>query len=158
MKILVISDTHYRTDIAEELIEKLNPDYTLHLGDMADDCKHLEKTFPSKNIVSVRGNNDFFDTDYPFERTFELEGVKIFMCHGHKYSVKFTMDELVEKANEVGAKIALYGHTHIPHMEERGELTVLNPGSVDTYGIIEIENGNISAEIIDYYKNKKNWL
>jgi len=158
MKILVISDTHFRTDIAEALIERLNPDYTLHLGDMADDCKHLEKTFPSKKIVSVRGNNDFFDKDYPFERTFDIEGVRIFMCHGHEYSVKFTMDELISKANEESAKIALYGHTHIPHIEERGELTIMNPGSLDTYGIIEIENGNINAEIVDYYKAKRNWV
>ncbi len=153
MKLLVISDTHYRTDIAENLIKELNPDYTLHLGDMADDCKHLEKTFPEKIIVSVRGNNDFFDIDYPFERTLEVGGVKIFMCHGHEYGVRFTLSDLIEKAKEEGAKIALYGHTHIPHVEETEELTVLNPGSLDTYAVIDIEDGKINAKIVDYYRS-----
>ena len=36
---------------------------------------------------------------------------------------------LREAACEAGADIAVYGHTHIA-LEERGEVTVLNPGSI----------------------------
>ena len=154
LKILVISDTHNTISYAVSLIEKLNPDYVLHLGDMCDDCHRLEDMFPRKLIVSVKGNNDFFDKSYPLERFFELEGKKIFMCHGHKYNVKSSLLALSYKGREMGADIILYGHTHSSHLEENCGTVIMNPGSaaVGKYGILEIKNGEIHAKLEQYDK------
>lgn len=150
MQILVISDTHYTISPAKELIERLNPDYVLHLGDMCEDSRALENAFPRKIIVSVKGNNDFFDKQYPGERFFELCGKKIFMCHGHKYNVKSSLLPITYKGKELGADIVLFGHTHRTYLEEYEGMTIMNPGSVASYGIIEIDNDKICARVEKY--------
>ncbi len=150
MKILVISDTHHNIENATKLIKRLNPDYVLHLGDMCEDSVNLERRFQQKIIVSVLGNNDYFNKTYPLERCFSLSGKKIFMCHGHKYNVKSSLLSLMYKADEVGADIVLFGHTHIPYLEKSEERLVMNPGAYMTYGIIEISDGKIEAKIEKY--------
>ena len=150
MKILVISDTHHMLSNAEKLIEKLDPDYVFHLGDMCEDCRALEKSYPRKIIVSVKGNNDFFDMSYPLERCFELYGKKIFMCHGHKYNLKSSLLPITYKGKELGADIVLFGHTHSAYLDEYDGMTVMNPGSVVSYGIIEIDEGKINAKLERY--------
>ena len=150
MKILVISDTHHMISQAKVLVEKINPDYVFHLGDMCEDCRNLENAFPRKVIVSVKGNNDFFDRDYPLERCFELGGKKIFMCHGHKYNVKTSLLPITYKGKEVGADIVLFGHTHRAFLDEVDGMTIMNPGSVSGYGIIEIIDDKICAKLEKY--------
>lgn len=152
MKILVISDTHGNIDNAVSLINKLNPDYTFHLGDMADDCKRLETLFPRKIIACVKGNNDYFDNTYPLERLATIDGKKIFACHGHKYNVKSSLLPLSLKARELDADIVLYGHTHCPFLEQDGSLLIMNPGSHSTYGIIETDGNQIEAKVEKYEK------
>ena len=150
MKILVISDTHNMIQNAVGLITKLDPDYVLHLGDMCEDCHRLEDMFPRKLIVSVKGNNDYFDKSYPLERCFELGGRRIFMCHGHKYNVKSSLMSLIYRAKEQGADIVLYGHTHLPHKEDYDGMLIVNPGTVGTYAVIEITETSIEAKIERY--------
>ncbi len=150
MKILVISDTHGFIENAVSLIKRINPDYTFHLGDMADDCRRFEMRFPQKIIASVKGNNDYFDKEYPLERIATIDGKKIFACHGHKYNVKSSLLPLSLKAQEVGADIVLFGHTHIPYLEQSDDTTIMNPGSRLTYGIIEIQGDKINAKVERY--------
>lgn len=150
MKILVISDTHGRIDAAKKLIKDLNPDYTFHLGDMAEDCKNLEKLFPHKVIASVKGNNDFFDKTYPTERLAEISGKRFYMCHGHKYNVKSSLLPLEMRGRELGADIILFGHTHVPFLTEDGGVLMMNPGSNGCYGIIEINGSEVSANLGKY--------
>lgn len=84
--IVVISDTHgHRAGI-----EKLKPlfaenDYIIHLGDGASDMRDIVNAYPEKTFV-CQGNCDFFSA-LP-EGELEVEGVKIFFCHGHKYRVR----------------------------------------------------------------------
>ena len=150
MKILVISDTHNMIQNAVSLVTKLDPDYVLHLGDMCEDCHRLEDMFPRKLIVSVKGNNDYFDKSYPLERCFELGGKRIFMCHGHKYNVKSSLMSLIYRAKEQGADIVLYGHTHLSHKEDYDGMLIINPGTVGTYAVIEITETSIEAKIERY--------
>ena len=147
LKILVLSDTHNNIANASRLLKELDPDYTFHLGDMADDCVSLERLFPRKIIASVRGNNDFFDTSYPLERVAVIGGKTIFACHGHKYHVKSSLLSLEYKAQELGADIVLFGHTHTSYIDISPKRIIMNPGSVSSYGIIEITDGNINARI-----------
>ena len=148
LKLLIISDTHGYLGNAVSAIEKENPDYILHLGDMADDCAELENMYPRKLVICVLGNNDFFNKRYPLERQFELCGKKIFMCHGHKYNVKHSLFPLKMAADE--CDIVLYGHTHIAHLEQDEDMLVMNPGSTSSYGVINISDDSIDAEIIKF--------
>ena len=150
LKLLVISDTHGYIGNAVSLIEELNPEYVIHLGDMAADCDELHNIYPMRRIICVLGNNDWYCKSYPCEIITEIGGKKFFICHGHKYNVKYGLQSLKAAARAQDADIALFGHTHCRHLETSGPLTVMNPGSRSSYGLIEInENGEIKAEIKD---------
>ncbi len=149
LKILVVSDTHGYTGNAISLIEELRPEYIIHLGDVADDCHELMSIYPMKRILCVLGNNDFFCQAFPLERVCEIEGKKIFMCHGHRYNVKRSLEPLKKAARQTEADIVLFGHTHTAYTEQYGDMVILNPGSTRTYGLITIESGNVKAEILE---------
>lgn len=151
MKYLVISDTHGYINSAINLIDDIKPDYCIHLGDMVADCEELEYIFPRQKFIFVKGNNDYFlkSADFPDERFFELEGKNFFICHGHRYHVKGGLELLKKTARSKNAHIVLYGHTHVKKMEWDGEMLVMNPGSKTSYGIIEIKNNEIKAELFD---------
>ena len=77
-----------------------------------------------------------------------LDGVKFFLTHGHRYSVKYTLDALLNAAYFAGADMVLFGHTHRAVSETMQGLYVVNPGTAGvgalcTYACIETENGAI---------------
>lgn len=141
-KILVISDTHKNISNAIDVISREKPDYVLHLGDHADDADELKHIFPEADVIGVCGNCDWASFySAPLERMLDIDGVKILMCHGHTYSVKQGIGGYVAAATVKGAHIALFGHTHKPMLENNGNMIIMNPGTVSTYGIIEIKDG-----------------
>ena len=152
MKLLVISDTHRNIENAVSLINKLKPDYVLHLGDVCEDSKRLCDIFPKLIVLSVIGNNDYslMYPDFPLERVFEIDNKKIFMCHGHKYRVKLGIYSLLLRAKELNADIALFGHTHEKLLEKEDGIIILNPGSTRSYGIIEINDEEIDVKLENY--------
>ena len=151
MKYLVISDTHGYISSAVDLIENLKPDYCIHLGDMVSDCEELEYIFPKQKFIFVKGNNDFWTRNnlFPDEKFFNLEGKNFFLTHGHKYHVKGGLELLKKTASEKNADIVLYGHTHVKNLVWDNNTLILNPGSRTSYGIIEIKDGKVSAELCD---------
>ena len=75
----------------------------------------------------------------------------VFYTHGHMYGVKYDLDTLADAAAARGAEVALFGHSHIPHAEQRGNVFLFNPGSCgrcytgpDTYGLLTLENGAVT--------------
>ena len=44
----------------------------------------------------------------------------------------------------------LFGHTHTAYVENDNGLTVLNPGSTRTYGLVTIDGGKVQAQVIDF--------
>ncbi len=58
-----------------------------------------------------------------------------------------------ERPNMRGADIVLYGHTHMPSIEEANGILFINPGSMktcmesQTMAILHIEKGEAKAEI-----------
>ena len=127
-KLLVISDTHG----SRKGIEKLKPliaenDYIVHLGDGAGDMREIMGNYPDKVYVCA-GNCDFFSL-FPDEGILEVEYLKIFYCHGHKYGVKRGLASLASEAKKRGCDIALYGHTHDPLIAQIDGVTLINPGS-----------------------------
>lgn len=159
MKIGIISDSHGDKNAVEKAVKQMTGvDAIFHLGDYAKDGKYIKKLHPGQLYV-VSGNCDFFtDADTPTELVLEMEGKKVLVTHGHKYSVKDGLNTLYYKGQELGADIVLFGHTHNSQIVRVGGMVLLNPGSVSrprntkrpTYGIIEISKGNINPEINEF--------
>lgn len=147
--ILVISDTHRRLGAAQWLLETKRPDYCIHLGDMLADCQALERQFPMQKLLYVLGNNDSLlrGQNCPLEFTATIAGKRLFLCHGHTLHVKAGLSRLLVRAREEHADMALYGHTHLPCLQNDSGLWVLNPGTTNTYGWITIADGSIHASI-----------
>lgn len=154
-KVLVISDTHGRTDNLDKILPKVKPlDQLIHLGDVGNDVDYIEVVAECA-CCFVAGNNDFY-SNLPRERVIKLNGVPMFLTHGHYHYVNSRKDFIRSAAIQRGAKIALFGHTHVPYLEEEGGILVANPGSlslprqadhIPTYMLLYInENGNIRVE------------
>lgn len=130
--IVILSDTHGNRSAMDQL-ERIfaESDYIIHLGDTSADGNALRKKYPAKTYV-VNGNCDPVKLGED-ELMIDIENVKIFACHGHMYGVKRGIDNLVTRAEELGAQVALYGHTHKPIEETEGGVTVFNPGTLSRY-------------------------
>ncbi len=147
--ILVISDTHRRLGAAQWLLETKRPDYCIHLGDMLADCQALERQFPMQKLLYVLGNNDSLlrGQGCPLEFTATIAGKRLFLCHGHTLYVKAGLSRLTARAKEEHADMVLYGHTHLPCLQNDSGLLILNPGTVGTYGWVVITGEKIHASI-----------
>lgn len=145
MKILVLSDSHGNVDNMIRAVERVQPQQVLHLGDCQRDLTALQAAFPGMPMEGVPGNCDWGSCDQP-ERLLELGGVRVFMLHGHTRNVKSSPMAAMYAAREYGAQVLLFGHTHVPLVDNDGTLLTLNPGAAGdrlhpTCGILTIENG-----------------
>ncbi len=153
-KIIVVSDSHGDVRGIESLRSLfLENDYLIHLGDGANDTKPLRMEQPEK-VYACCGNNDPFCL-YPDEDELDIEGVKIFFCHGHKYGVKSGLGNLAKAAKKRGAQIALYGHTHEAKITEIDGVTLINPGAFwgtlqngAAYCYLVIHNGKATPVLV----------
>jgi len=158
VKIIVISDAHGRAERITKVVNKhLDSDYLFYLGDQVADLQDAKPDFNTDlNIVYVKGNCDFSKED-PEEGTVIVRGKKVFLTHGHRYSVKWSKNKLYYRSQEIGADIILFGHTHVRYVKREAEQLFFNPGSIalprdnkpPSYGIIEIKDNEIT------YKHKR---
>ncbi len=162
MKILVFSDTHRNSDFMIDAIRqhKDDTDLIVHLGDCVSDTSVLRSISPNIALLNVRGNCDFgiLGTSVRDEILVPLgnTGLKAFACHGHRFAVKDDTDIIYSHARSLGARLALYGHTHIADISEKNGIFMVNPGSASlprglepaSYAIIRICNGEILPSII----------
>lgn len=129
MKIAVFSDTHGRASGMAAAVAEVRPDAVIHCGDGSRDVQAVLREFPGLPVYQVAGNCDC-DPTLPLTLTIEFGGVRILIAHGHSYGVRYgNLDRLAYAAEEAGARIALYGHTHRAKVDTVGTVTVLNPGS-----------------------------
>ena len=103
-------------------------DVVLHLGDNVEDARKIEQ-ITGMEVYVVVGNCDENSKDTPEDLVLEIRRKKFFLTHGHNYNVDNGIDKIVEKAKELGADYALFGHTHVHLREKVDGITVLNPGS-----------------------------
>lgn len=147
MKVLVLSDSHGDERKIEQLMEDgMKADMMLHLGDVCGSADYIEALCQCPARI-IAGNNDYGPYLDP-EMIFELEGKRIWMTHGHEYRIRQDLDGLFRMAKINRADIVLFGHIHIPVLEEREGIVFFNPGSISlprqenhrcSYGIIEID-------------------
>jgi len=128
MKLLVFSDSHGSPAKMLEAIAQHSPDLIIHLGDSGSDLRKIETQFPQIPLRAVRGNCDF-RSDLPDTDFFTVGKTKIFMTHGHLYSVKATLSLLADEARARGAELALFGHTHEHFDSALCGVRLINPGS-----------------------------
>ena len=151
LKIAVFSDSHGDVSTMERAVNIWQPDLILHLGDHASDADSLAARtgIPTRR---VRGNCDLASRA-PDSDLFELGGLRIMMCHGHRFGVKDSLDPLISSADFSKADILLYGHTHQSHIERIGRMLVINPGSSGTglhtsWVKLTIADGEAAAELV----------
>lgn len=153
MKIGLVSDTHGDVLLFEKLlcIHK-EIDVWFHAGDGSEDCIKMEELFPMKKFFFVKGNTDS-SFEVPYEFWTELDGVLIWITHGHREKVKENFHELRFTVNKSEAVLTIFGHTHSPYLEKMETGWLINPGSLktgSTYGIIEIEKNKKFQISFDY--------
>lgn len=146
MKAIIFSDSHKNFVPMQKAIEaEGNVSHIIHAGDVQSDVEDLELAYPRLPIAAVKGNNDWFAPNVPDDRVFELGGVRIFLTHGHNYGVKYSTQKLLQKAKGESARIAIFGHTHIPLCEEFDGIVLFNPGAATKgYGVLEAADGKFS--------------
>lgn len=155
MKILLISDSHGHKDRIPSILERHNDiSCVIHLGDYGTDVDTVSEVCPTLPTEAVRGNNDK-SAIYPGEKLLQLAGRKIFITHGHSYNVGRDLTPIITKALSEKAEIAAFGHTHVPLVERRNGVLLVNPGCLfrprslhgATYSILEISGDIMKADI-----------
>ena len=152
MILAVFSDTHGNTAGMLSAVRRMRPDVLVHLGDNLRDSAELAREFPELPLHAVPGNCDFARRE-PDTDTFMAGLVTVFATHGHRYSVKYGLDSLLNAAHFSGAGLVLYGHTHIARIDYPAGMTVVNPGSSGlgsepSFAQIDIRDGRIAAKIL----------
>ncbi len=127
IKLGILSDTHRKTQLHQEAIDKLKQEgatHLLHAGDLELET-HLQMLENSGlPTVAVYGNNDTtliplygHYAIYREPHYFEIEGIKIKMMHLPYYM-------------NADADIVISGHTHHFKAEKKGETLFINSGEV----------------------------
>ena len=140
-------------------VEETEPDRIFHLGDCWADSEELQALYPEIPMDRVEGNCDF---SYDHQEVIaEIEGHRILLCHGHQYGVKQSLLTLELAAEEKGADMAMFGHTHHVFYDYQPGLALFNPGSIGSppfgipasYGVLTIEGRRFHLETV-YLKEK----
>lgn len=140
MKIVAVSDVHGCFERLYRIIKEENPQVVLFSGDGYEDVEDMKYAFSNIKFFTIRGNCDY-DSDFKDVEIFTILEKKFFLTHGHIYGVKRNYHNLEIEAREAGADIAIFGHTHLPYLSEKENITLFNPGAVlsGSYGVINIE-------------------
>ncbi|EQB35796.1 hypothetical protein M948_12200 [Virgibacillus sp. CM-4] len=149
-KVLILSDSHGLTDELDKIKARHDVDYRIHCGDSELDLDEP----PMAGFYTVMGNCDF-DSRYPEEQMLSINGLTFFIVHGHLHQVKANLMHVSYRAEELGAQIICFGHTHLAGAVQQGDQLLINPGSIrlprmrkeKTYAIMEWESkASISVE------------
>ncbi len=160
MRFGIMSDSHGDMKQVEKAVQDMGQvDYILHAGDHYRDALALREKIQTK-VVGVGGNCDLM-MQTPKQHIGKYGGKKLLLIHGHQYGVKRGLQSLVAHAKQRRIDMVVFGHTHIPTVEEMDKVLLFNPGSVafpryrgkPTYGIIDIDEEGIIPKIVSLPNN-----
>lgn len=153
MLIVIASDVHGNSFRLRNL-EKAYPQADLFLcaGDFND------PDFDQNPWISVAGNNDQPGL-LPRVRVVQTGLGKIYMEHGDSYPAKTRISCLIEQARRNDCRIAVFGHTHRPLIEQHENVYVINPGSLYrsrgeigiSYVLLRWDENECEASLHSYY-------
>jgi putative phosphoesterase len=153
---VVLADTHIPRR-ACALPESLGPylreaDLVLHAGDLIQ-ASVLDELSAYAPVFAVRGNVDLPEVDLPEIVEFSFGGARIAMIHdsGRKEGRRKRLKKRFPEARAI-----IFGHSHVPFMEDEDGLLLLNPGSPTdrrrqprhTFALLRAEEGSVWAEIL----------
>ncbi|KFM98948.1 metallophosphoesterase [Bacillus clarus] len=155
MKALIVSDSHSSVEELQQLKGKYEGkvDVMIHCGDSELTLDHEEL----KGFRVVKGNCDY--ANFQDEIVTDVEGIRFLVVHGHRHNVKMTLQTLAYHAEEVGAHVACFGHSHVLGTELMDGVLFINPGSIllprsrveKTFALLEMDEKHIEVrfETID---------
>lgn len=161
MRIGVISDTHISGPAAEGIPKEImqafkNVDMIIHAGDFIDLSVLDKLKSVCKDVKVVCGNMDSpeIKKSLPEKQIIKAGNFKIGLMHGYGHP-NGLIDILTNAFKDDKVDIIIFGHSHTPLNEKRGNILFFNPGSAtdkvfapyNSYGIIEI-NDKIKAKIV----------
>jgi uncharacterized protein len=146
MRIGVVSDTHGNTQAFRRAVDVLGEiDVLVHAGDIlyhpprigCTEGYDLMGIVEALNalpvpIIAARGNCDSevygellsFPVQAPYAYA-SCEGARVLVNHGHIMK----QDELAELGRKMDVHFIVSGHTHMPALERRDGVILMNPGS-----------------------------
>jgi putative phosphoesterase len=151
----VISDTHLPRGarrLPELCLKRLHAaDLILHAGDLTSVVLLEELQALGPRVDAVLGNVDepALRELLPEERVVDVAGARIGMRHAPDREERLL-------ARFAGCGAVVFGHTHLPLVEERQGVWLLNPGSpterrrspFHSMLVLEVEAGEIRPELI----------
>jgi uncharacterized protein len=152
MRVVVLSDTHaprrWKTCPARVAEHLRTADLILHAGDVCT-AAVLDELAGYAPVRAVAGNNDGPDVaawGAPVTAELDIEGLAVGMIHDSGASA----GRLARMRRRFpGARLVVFGHSHIPLSEADERLRIFNPGSPTdrrrqphgTLGVLRIEAG-----------------
>ncbi len=147
MRVGVISDTHNL--LRPEVLERLaGCGRILHAGDVGD-LEILEPLRRIAPVAAIRGNTDEGATAAGLPETLEgdLDGLPFGMVHRR---------EDIDRRWPGRLRLVVFGHSHRPELEWRGDCLLLNPGACGrrrfhlplTLAILTVADNRIVPEIL----------
>ncbi|HXF48005.1 MAG TPA: metallophosphoesterase [Verrucomicrobiae bacterium] len=157
--VYLISDTHVperREEIPREFLSQLKEeDIVLHAGDWTSG-NTLKLLQQKAKVFGVWGNMDdgAIRKELPEKTIVEIQGFKIGITHG--FGAPEGMVEKVQSKFPEKVDMILFGHTHVPHSEEKDGILFYNPGSLSfnndrrelTYAILEIKDNELAPRLV----------
>jgi putative phosphoesterase len=158
MRVGVLSDTHIPSRapaIPSRVVELFDGvDLILHAGDVSVRAA-LDDLAALAPVHAVAGNidNASLQARLPPQLRLDIGGVTVGMVHDSGPS-RGRRERM--RRRFPGARVVVFGHSHMPVVEDRDGLMLLNPGSacdprrakVPTVAILEITGGDVSAELV----------
>jgi putative phosphoesterase len=159
VKIAVISDTHTRgqsrpvPEGAWPFLE--SADHIIHAGDVLEPAL-LDELAALAPLTVVMGNCDSFDVhEWGARETAEIDlgGISIAVIHDSGLS-NGRWERM--RARFPSARVVIFGHSHLPLIEDRDGLLLFNPGSatwrrqapVTSMGLLWIDGDSVEAEVV----------
>ena len=149
MKVLAVSDSHHDITFLLPVLRRFAAEVDLiaHMGDGVGDIRAAARVARMKlpRVEGVRGNGDHDPELWP--RLLVGNSARpILLLHGHLDGVSESLVKAMAKAEEAGAKLLLFGHTHRAFVEVQRGILVLNPGSISrprgrdrpTFAVIDV--------------------
>lgn len=150
-KILVVSDTHGNNTNLRKAVNAFGPrgeqlEMLIHLGDIQGSLEGIEHLVDCP-VEAVSGNCDFIP-GLAGTKLISIGRKKALITHGHRYGCKMGTGAMRELAEANSADMVLFGHTHMPLIENYPDMKIMNPGSISqprqeghrpTYLVITVE-------------------
>ncbi|HWI61101.1 MAG TPA: metallophosphoesterase [Symbiobacteriaceae bacterium] len=155
-RVAVLSDTHGDLSNLAKVKEQLGKvDWLIHAGDLLRDARPAARALGVDlgRVRSVIGNCDSHRIE-PVQDHFAIGGISFLLVHGHHDGVKYSYDRVYYRAREAGARVVVFGHSHVPLCSDQDGVLLFNPGSLTvprvlgqppTCGLLEVEDGIIKT-------------